>query len=148
MRAADLDDVVRISRSTMLHPWSRNQFAEELIRPRGKALVACAGGLCGYVFFRFIDQEAELLQLAVKPSRMGQGIGGQLLSTGIKQLASRGVMTCFLEVRKENVRARRFYQRHGFVAIGRREKYYRLPVDDAIVMKKRRAGDGSDADNT
>ena len=140
MRTADLDDVVRISMSAMLHPWSRNQFAEELIRSRGKALVVCGREPCGYVFFRFIDQEAELLQLAVKPAWMGQGIGGQLLCSGIKQLASRGVRTCFLEVRKENVRARRFYQRHGFVAIGRREKYYGQPVDDAVVMKKEEQG--------
>ena len=136
MRTADLDDVVRVSRSTMLHPWSRTQFAQELICPRGQALVACGPGPCGYVFFRFTGEEAELLQLAVEPAKMGRGIGGQLFYAGIKQLAFEGITICFLEVRRENIRARRFYQRHGFVEIGRRKKYYRQPVDDAVVMKK------------
>ena len=136
MRTADLDDVVRISRATMLHPWRRNQFAQELICPRGHALVACGTRPCGYAFFRFMGEEAELLQLAVEPAKMGQGTGGQLLRTGIKQLVFQGITTCFLEVRRENSRARRFYQRHGFVEIGRRKKYYTQPVDDAVVMKK------------
>jgi len=148
MRPGDVDDVVRIARSGMLHPWSRRQVWQEVVCSRSMALVACRTGICGYVFFRFIGQEAELLQLVVEPACHGWGIGGRLLRVGSQRLARQGVAVCFLEVRQKNNRARCFYAKFGFEDIGQRVKYYRQPVDDAVVMRKYISGDRSDAYHT
>ena len=51
-------------------------------------------------------------------------------------LSERGVADVYLEVRVSNTPARTLYEKLGFRAVGVRKKYYRLPVEDAVVMKK------------
>ena len=48
----------------------------------------------------------------------------------------RGCAEVFLEVRKDNPRARGLYQRRGFKEIGVRRGYYQPSGVDAIVMRK------------
>jgi ribosomal protein S18 acetylase RimI-like enzyme len=43
----------------------------------------------------------------------------------------------FLEVRASNAAARALYASAGFVAVGRRARYYRDPDEDAVVMRWR-----------
>ena len=136
MQAADLADVVRVAQAAMLHPWTHRQFATELAYPKGLCLVAVSGWVCGYAVCRIAVAEAELLQLAVEPSVWKNGIGSQLLGAGMTKAREMGAKTCFLEVRKNNRPARQFYSRNGFIEVGRRKKYYRQPVDDAVIMKK------------
>jgi ribosomal-protein-alanine N-acetyltransferase len=48
----------------------------------------------------------------------------------------------FLDVRADNDRARRFYERFGFTAVGVRKRYYQPSGVDAIVMvRESRPGD-------
>jgi len=42
----------------------------------------------------------------------------------------------YLEVRDSNDRARRLYRSSGFEEVGRRRRYYRRPVEDAIVLRR------------
>jgi ribosomal-protein-alanine N-acetyltransferase len=44
----------------------------------------------------------------------------------------------FLEVRESNRPAQELYSRFGFQAVGKRPKYYRRPMESAIVMKMKR----------
>jgi ribosomal-protein-alanine N-acetyltransferase len=39
-----------------------------------------------------------------------------------------------LEVRAENTAAQKLYQACGFEVIGRRRRYYKAPVEDALLM--------------
>ena len=41
-----------------------------------------------------------------------------------------------LEVRAGNAAARALYERLGFVVVGERRKYYREPVEDALIMTR------------
>jgi ribosomal-protein-alanine N-acetyltransferase len=41
----------------------------------------------------------------------------------------------FLEVRESNAAARALYAARGFEPIARRARYYRKPVEDAIVLR-------------
>lgn len=50
----------------------------------------------------------------------------------------KNIVKQFLEVRVSNEPAIALYQKYGFVAIGRRKEYYINPVEDAILMKKRK----------
>ena len=148
MWRADLADVVRVAQAAMQHPWTYNQFAEELLYTKGVCLVAVADTVCGYAVFRLVGPEAELLQLAVEPEARRNGIGSFLLEYGIRNIRVTGADACFLEVRKKNRPARQFYSRFGFVEVGRRRKYYRQPVDDAVIMEMRMSRGEVDADNT
>jgi [ribosomal protein S18]-alanine N-acetyltransferase len=48
----------------------------------------------------------------------------------------------YLEVRESNTRARALYASRGFEEVGRRRRYYRAPVEDALILRARvgRAG--------
>jgi ribosomal-protein-alanine N-acetyltransferase len=81
-------------------------------------------------------EEAEVLNIAVDPARRGASLGGRLLDAGISEARSRGAHEIFLEVRESNVAALDLYRSRGFEAIARRKKYYRTPVEDALVLRR------------
>lgn len=54
----------------------------------------------------------ELGQLYVRPDRLGEGIGGALLEVARKRSPDGLALYAF----QANARARRFYERHGFLA--------------------------------
>jgi ribosomal-protein-alanine N-acetyltransferase len=71
----------------------------------------------------------------VAPDQRGRGVGRALAERLIAVLAAHGVATVYLEVRESNAVARRLYGRLGFAEVGRRAKYYRRPVEDAVVLR-------------
>ena len=72
-----------------------------------------AGGPAGFVAFD--PSEGFLDQLCVAPSEFGSGLATALLNAA--KFASQGLVE--LEVNEANARARRFYEREGFAAVGR-----------------------------
>jgi len=46
-----------------------------------------------------------------------------------------GTKSIFLEVRKSNQAARAFYEKWGFIQTGYRSRYYRDPLEDAVLYK-------------
>ena len=77
--------------------------------------------------------ECEILNLAVAPTFRRLGIGSALLSQELRAAAD-----FFLEVRESNLGAQALYRRFGFIEVGRRTSYYRLPTETAIVMKMKK----------
>jgi len=53
----------------------------------------------------------------------------------LSRAANEGARRVLLEVRESNQVARAFYDRWGFKASGRRRRYYRDPVEDAILLQ-------------
>jgi len=98
-------------------------------------LVALAGdGLAGFCSWRQTSaDEAEILNIAVDPSRRRLGIGSALLAAVCEQ--ARG--TIFLEVAEPNLPAIALYRKHGWEPAGTRSGYYERGAVDAVVMKKR-----------
>ena len=68
-------------------------------------------------------RDAELYALYVRPDRLGGGVGGALLRASLERCAAAGHHRVFLWVLKENVRARRFYEHHGFAPDGAEEPF-------------------------
>jgi ribosomal-protein-alanine N-acetyltransferase len=73
--------------------------------------------------------------LAVNQLARGRGIGRALLERIIEDLSRRGVRALYLEVRVSNATALGLYARVGFSEVGRRERYYTHPVEDALVLR-------------
>lgn len=134
MSVGDVSRVAAIERAC-LSPWNETQIAEEIDRKAGCALVSVSsegvlqGWCCGGLGF----SDAELLKIAVHSSLRRQGVATMLLENLLCLLAQRGGEQIFLEVRAQNFSARRFYLKQGFEEIGKREKYYKNPVDDAVI---------------
>ncbi len=118
-------------------PWSVSQLGDELNCPHGVQLLAsCEHNILGYVLFRYVCPEAELLRIGVADRWRQHGIGRILWQEGHRRLVALGVETCFLEVRQSNRGARKFYHRLGFGQVGIRKNYYEHPVEDALILQR------------
>ncbi|MEP6509154.1 MAG: ribosomal protein S18-alanine N-acetyltransferase [Gemmatimonadales bacterium] len=136
-RASDLAAVAAIEEASFGDPWSAKEFSSVLAVDHSIFLIAeSRGEIVGYVIAIAVLDEAEILNVAVSPSRRGEGIGGDLLDAALKQVESRGAESLFLEVRVSNVAARALYQSRGFAEISKRKNYYRTPLEDALVMRR------------
>lgn len=80
---------------------------------------------------------AELESVAVDAAERRAGIGRALCEPVIEWSQRQGATEMDLEVRSRSDAAINLYKRLGFVAIGTRGEYYRDPVDDAVLMRKR-----------
>ena len=100
-------------------------------------MAADADTLVGYAGMMFTGgSQADVVTLAVDPSRWGEGTGSALLESLVGDAGQRGYTEVLLEVRKDNPRARQLYLRHGFIEIGIRRGYYQPSGVDAVVMRK------------
>jgi [ribosomal protein S18]-alanine N-acetyltransferase len=115
--------------------WSSASLAETFERYPSYFLVCWQGDeLSGFVSGRKVADEGEILNLAVKPSSRCHGIGTALVKSLLELLAREAVVKVFLEVRESNSRAASFYKGLGFRQAGRREGYYREPVEAALIL--------------
>jgi len=136
--AADADAMAALEITAFPHPWNQRQLAAELALPSALGLVAHDpdGALAGYVLFRRVLDETELLRLAVVRQRQRLGLATALVERAIAELRATGCTMVFLEVRADNAAAIGFYQRGGWQCDGRRPRYY---PDGADALLYRRA---------
>jgi ribosomal-protein-alanine N-acetyltransferase len=134
---ADLDAVVDLEVVAFADPWTRQAFEAALKERHARFRVARAadGGLVGYVIAWFVLDEGEIANLAVVPTARRRGVARALLEGIIAEARESGIARLFLEVRESNVAARALYASRGFKPIARRARYYRKPVEDAIVLR-------------
>lgn len=110
-------------------PWSAADFAD--LKKSGCDIVASQNG---FIVYRAIAPEAELITIGVHPDARRGGIAATMIELMVRDLAARGVKKVFLEVAENNHPARALYERHGFTVVGRRPKYY--DGIDAILMAR------------
>lgn len=135
-RPADADRLAPLERRCFSDPWSAVAFEELLRFPLTVALVAERGEtVVGYLIARAIAGEAEILNLAVDPDERRRGLGARLLDEGLSAVAEAGAHQVWLEVRESNLAAQKLYQSRGFGLMGRRARYYKNPVEDALVLR-------------
>jgi [ribosomal protein S18]-alanine N-acetyltransferase len=73
---------------------------------------------------RLVEDEAEILPVAVAGRQRGRGLARQLLNLHLRWLAGLGARSVFLEVDEHNDPALRLYHRVGFSEVSRRPNYY------------------------
>ncbi len=136
IRPADLPAVLAIERASFAIPWTERAFRHVMEREDGAVLVVEGrdDGLAGYAAYWVASDEAELADLAVRPELRRRGYGGALVEAVRRAARARGAATLFLQVRESNAGARSLYRDAGFAEVGRRERYYRRPVEDAVVL--------------
>jgi len=131
---ADLPAIAALERRCFADPWSADSFRAFL---PGVALLAEDGsGLLGYVFALHAADVGEILNVAVAPEARRRGVGAALVERACAFLVGLGADTVFLEVRESNVAAQALYRGLGFSAVGRRRRYYRRPLEDALVLAR------------
>jgi ribosomal-protein-alanine N-acetyltransferase len=134
-----------IEQASFTDPWSARDFRECVASEVVFLVATDAGEVAGYVIAQDAADEGEILNLAVAAGRQRRGVGRELVERALAALGDRGVERVFLEVRQSNAAARALYASLGFGEVGRRARYYRRPVEDAIVLKAAIPADGRDA---
>jgi ribosomal-protein-alanine N-acetyltransferase len=92
--------------------------------------------IAGMIVVRTVAGEAEVLNLAVLPTRRRRGLASGLVQAALARARAAGAHRAFLEVRESNVGARGFYANMGFTEAGRRRGYYSNPIEDALVLSR------------
>ena len=114
--------------------WNRRQVSDSLAFPHTHYRLASTDAshpAAGFTLVRAAPGEEELLLIAVAPESRGRGLGRQLLEQVLEDARGRGAERVFLEMRFNNP-AVELYRKMGFVPIGRRKDYYRLPDGSRI----------------
>ena len=135
MCEADLETVLDIESASFSRPWTRRHFLDEIVSSFGMPLVALAadGGVAGYLCLKLVLDEAEILDVAVRDSLRGRGIGRILVQSALALCRERKAVQVSLEVRVGNQAAIALYRRLGFLETGRRKGYYE-DGEDALLM--------------
>ena len=137
MQKADLQAVVEIEQHVQSHPWSSKQF-EESIDSYQATVIEQHGEVVGFCILQPVLDEANLLLMAIHPSRQGKGLGFKLLDQSITLLKNNPIQI-FLEVRESNLSAIALYEKSGFHQIDLRRNYYPAAHgqrEHAIIMVK------------
>ncbi|WP_329564831.1 ribosomal protein S18-alanine N-acetyltransferase [Kitasatospora sp. NBC_01266] len=122
--------------------WSAGMYWSELAdaHPGGSRHYTVAttedGSIVGYAGLMAGPAEADVQTIAVDDRYQGRGLGAALLADLVEESVRRGCTELLLEVRIDNFRAQRLYERFGFAPIGIRRGYYQPANVDALVMRR------------
>lgn len=110
------------------------RFAVRLGEANGRALAYAKLGPPSLPF-EVEGPTIELRQLYVLKPWQGAGIAARLMAWAMDEARRRGAEAIQLSVFVDNVRARRFYERHGFGAVGRYDFMVGNHADEDIIMR-------------
>lgn len=119
-------------------PWDAAACGEILAMPGCFGLLAWEETVpVGFGLALAVGEVCEVLALGVIPERRRGGIGHALVAALIGAARQRGGSALLLEMAEDNAAAAALYAGHGFVAIGRRARYYRRGrrAVDAVVLR-------------
>jgi ribosomal-protein-alanine acetyltransferase len=136
----DAMEIALMSRDLIEHglawSWTRTRVARSMSDRETSALVAAVGRrVVGFAMMHFGDDHAHLNLLAVKPAYHRGGIGRAMLSWLEESAHAAGLTAIHLEVRLNNVSARRFYRCAGFQDVAVLPRYY-SGVESALWMAR------------
>lgn len=135
---SDISEIERIAEKSHLSPWTRQAYIDEIERPGSIFLVAETpyNAILGFIVGRIVPgPDAEIYNIAVVENARRQGAGKGLLTEFISRCNASKAERIWLEVRQSNDNARNFYSHRGFQEMSSRPRFYRDPVEDAIVMR-------------
>ena len=123
----DLDLVTALEAEVFSEdPWTPFMIAEELSSPASRYWIATDGSG---------GDQADVMTIGVCAHARGAGVGAAILDALMAWSHEAGAREIFLDVRPSNEGAIALYKSRGFVEIGRRPRYFRNPVEEAVEMR-------------
>ena len=110
-------------------PWSADDFRD--LKQSGCEIIMSENG---FIVYRQILDEAEIITIGVNPEMQRKGIATAMIGIIENILKNQGVKKIFLEVASNNIAGQKLYKNTGFDQVGLRPKYY--DGIDAILMAK------------
>jgi ribosomal-protein-alanine N-acetyltransferase len=119
-------------------PWEAGALSRIMALSGGFGWLAWEGRApVGFILVRDLGNECEILSLGVAPRWRRRGIAQALLAAVVAESERRDLPSLVLEVAIDNDAASTLYSSAGFVAVGRRARYYRRPGGrvDALILR-------------
>lgn len=150
MRWWDIEPVLELEHELFPEDaWSAGMFWSELAHARGpratrRYVVAetvpgggapGTGRIVGYAGLAAAGDLADVQTIAAARDQWGTGLGARLLTDLLRAATAFECAEVLLEVRVDNTRAQKLYERFGFEPIGFRRGYYQPGNVDALVMR-------------
>ena len=141
MDIKDLDDVGSIERSNPLTLWSKEMFIEEMRNPFAYCFVmrkeeGTELRVIGFICFRNVLEESELLNICVHSDYRRRGVGGRLMHFYVDFSRQRGIKTFHLEVSISNHSAIHLYRLFSYESSGKRKNFYQGKFDALLMTKQ------------
>jgi ribosomal-protein-alanine N-acetyltransferase len=144
IRPMDFDDlpvVSRLERELFSDPWPEAIFREDIASDLSHPFVLQVNSdIAGYAVLWVAADEGHLTNIAVAVEYQRKSIAKKLLSFILRLANEMGLTLIILEVRPTNAPAISLYEKFGFEKLAVRKNYYRHPVEDCLVMRKRLTG--------
>ena len=137
MKAEHVPQVAALEKLCFADPWSEMSIASELRSIWSYWVVAVADEqVVGYIGSQSSCDETDVMNVAVHPDWRRRGIAESLMECLIRELKNRGSHALMLEVRVSNEAANALYEKLGFRQVGLLKNYYRIPKEDALILRK------------
>lgn len=118
--------------------WNESGYLGELKKTQSKVYVLTDDetdqSLGGFVVFHILEDQAEILNLAVAREFRRLGFGDLLMQALKRECIAKNVAVIKLEVRVSNEQGVSFYQRSGFNICQKRRQFY-SNQEDAYTME-------------
>lgn len=141
MKIEDVDEVVAIA-SSPLNPWTKNMLIEEITNTlshcfvmQGEDHLEESRPILGFICFRNIGEESELLNICVHSKYRQMGLGKKLIEFYLDFCHPNGIKIFYLEVSLTNLQAIHLYQSFSYQSLGRRRKFYQGEFDALLMMR-------------
>ena len=134
MTAADVEALTAIEQTCFSDAWSERMVRDLADSIWDEVWVLEAEDILGYINYRFIAGEGELMRIAVLPEYRGHGYSKVLRDAMMEAAAKNQITDLTLEVRAGNESAIGLYKAYGFAEEAVRKKYYHNPTEDALIM--------------
>ena len=143
MSEHDLLEVVEIEEIANLSPWGWDAYHLELQCGSASLMLvakllahdnAIHKSIVGFIVARQMADEIHVNNVAVRPEYRRLRIAENLLRAVLRWGREKDAAQAVLEVRAQNTAAQKLYEACGFEVIGRRRRYYKAPVEDALLM--------------
>lgn len=111
----------------------------EALAAPGVVALADTDAADGLIVLRIVADEAEILDLGVRPAARRKGLGRSLLAAAEVVAVESGTRRIILEVAVDNAPARALYAASGYEGVGERPAYYQRPDGtraDALILAK------------
>jgi ribosomal-protein-alanine N-acetyltransferase len=131
-----LDQIWAIEQQAHSHPWTEGSIRNLKTRCASNRVMLEGDQVVAYYYAQDVVGEMTLMNIAVKPSAQGRGLGKQLMNYFLALCEKNRNESAWLEVRESNHNAIHLYQSVGFNEVDRRTHYYpsKNGKEDAIIM--------------
>ena len=136
MQQSDLVEVMVIENASYEFPWTQGIFRDCLHNQYPATLFVQQKKILAYSVSQNVVDECHLLNLCVRQSDRGNGLGEKMVQYLMNQARQNDMGSIFLEVRVSNSAAINLYDKLGFNEVGLRNDYYPASNgrEDALVL--------------